>query len=112
MLFKGRGVMNFSKYKAIKTVVDGITFASKREAYYYRLYSKMQEAGMITELQLQPKFPFIYNNKKQFTYIADFSFKDDKGLHIVDVKGVEPPLFRLKKKLIEAQYKIEIEIVK
>jgi hypothetical protein len=104
--------MRFSKYKAIKTIVDGITFASKREAYYYQLYSKMKESGLISELQLQPKFPFLYNNKKQFTYVADFSFKDDKGLHIVDVKGVETPLFRLKKKLIEAQYGLKIEVVK
>lgn len=104
--------MRFSKYKAIKTIVDGITFDSKREAYYYRLYSKLQESGLISELQLQPKFSFVYNNKKQFTYIADFSFKDDKGLHIIDVKGVLTPVFRLKKKLIEAQYKIKIEVVK
>ena len=104
--------MNFSKYKAVKTVVDGITFASKREAYYYRLYSKMQEAGMIKNLKLQTSIPFKLNGEKIFTYKPDFEYDDEKGHHIVDVKGIETPLFRLKKKLIEKLYKIVIEIVK
>lgn len=39
--------------------------------------------------------------------------KDINGkTHVIDVKGVLTPVFRLKKKLIEAQYNIEIEIVK
>ena len=104
--------MRFSKYKAVKTVVDGITFASKREAYYYRLYSKMQEAGMIKNLKLQTSIPFKLNGEKVFTYKPDFEYDDENGHHIVDVKGVETPLFRLKKKLIEKLYKINIEIVK
>lgn len=104
--------MQFSKYKAIKTIVDGITFASKREAYYYQLYSKLQETGMIKNLKMQTSLPFTLNEKKIFTYKPDFEYDDDKGHHIVDVKGVLTPVFRLKKKLIEAQYKIEIEIVK
>lgn len=105
--------MNFSKYKAVKTVVDGITFASKREAYYYRLYSKMQEAGMIKNLKMQTSIPFKLNGEKIFTYKPDFEYDDSDGKHhYIDVKGVSTPLFRLKKKLIEAQYKINIEIVK
>lgn len=101
-----------TKYHAIKTNVDGITFASKREAHYYLIYKRLEELGKIKDLQLQPKFPFIYNGKKMFTYIADFSYIDEFGTHIIDVKGVETPIFRLKKKLIESQYKIEIEVVK
>lgn len=101
-----------SKYKAIKTTVDGITFDSKREAYYYQLYSRLEELGEIHNLKLQTSLPFILNGKKIFTYKPDFEFDDDKGHHIVDVKGVETPVFRLKKKLIEEQYNIEIEVVK
>ena len=101
-----------TKYKSIKTTVDGITFASKREAHYYLIYKRFLEVGAIKDLQLQPKFPFIYNGKKMFTYIADFSYVDEFGTHIIDVKGVETPIFRLKKKLIEAQYGIKIEVVK
>ncbi len=99
-----------TKYHAVKTTVDGITFASKREAHYYLIYKRLAELGTIKDLQLQPKFPFIYNGKKMFTYIADFSYVDGAGTHIIDVKGVETANFRLKKKLIEAQYGIEIEV--
>ena len=101
-----------TKYHAVKTTVDNITFASKREAHYYLIYKRLEELGKITDLKLQPKFPFIYNNKKMFTYIADFSYTDEFGTHIIDVKGVSTPIFKLKKKLIESQYKIEIEVVK
>lgn len=105
--------MRFSKYKAVKTIVDGFTFASKLEAKYYRIYSAMENAGIIKNLKMQTSLPFIFEGKKIFTYKPDFEYDDQDGKHhYIDVKGVETPLFKLKKKLIEAQYKIEIEIVK
>lgn len=105
--------MKFSKYKAVKTIVDGFTFASKLEAKYYKIYSAMENAGVIKNLKMQTSLPFIFEGKKIFTYKPDFEYDDADGKHhYVDVKGMETPLFRLKKKLIEAQYKIEIEIVK
>jgi hypothetical protein len=103
-----------TKYKSIKTTVDGITFASKREAHYYLLYKRLADLGTIKDLKLQPKFPFIYNGKKMFTYIADFSYVDGAGTHIIDVKSpvtAKNPVFRLKQKLIESYYNIKIEIV-
>lgn len=101
-----------SKYRAIKTTIDGITFASKKEARYYQIYSRLQELGQIKNLQMQTSIPFLINGKKMFTYKPDFEFDDENGHHIVDVKGIETSTFRLKKKLIEAQYNIEIEVVK
>lgn len=102
-----------SKYKAIKTEVDGITFDSKREAFYYCYFKKLEQAKEIFNLQLQVPYTFVLDGKKIFKYVADFQYidKDGKG-HVIDVKGVETPVFRLKKKLIEAQYKITIEIRK
>ena len=105
--------MRFSKYKAVKTIVDGFTFASKREAHYYRIYSAMENAGIIKNFKMQTSLPFTLNGKKMFTYKPDFEYDDSDGQHhYIDVKGIETPVFRLKKKLIEEQYKIEIEIVK
>jgi hypothetical protein len=101
-----------SKYKSIKTTINGITFASKREARYYQIYSRLQEVGQIKNLQIQTSIPFILNGKKIFAYKPDFEFDDENGHHIVDVKGIETPVFRLKKKLIEEEYNIEIEVVK
>lgn len=99
-------------FGAIKTEVDGIKFQSKREAYYYQLYKALQKQGKIKNLKLQTKIDFNINNKKMFTYRPDFEFDDNNGHHYIDVKGVETPLFKLKKKIIEAFYDIKIEIMR
>ena len=101
-----------NKYNNIKTVVDGIKFDSKREAYYYLYYKRLQETKVISNLKLQTSIKFDIDGKHIFTYKADFEYEDEYGHHYIDVKGVETPVFRLKKKLIEAKYKIIIEIVK
>jgi len=101
-----------NKYNNIKTVVDGIKFDSKREAYYYLYYKRLQETKIIGNLKLQTPIKFDIDGKHIFTYKADFEYEDEYGHHYIDVKGVETPVFRLKKKLIEAKYKIIIEIVK
>lgn len=102
-----------SKYHNIKTVVNGITFDSKREAFYYNLYRKREKAKELFNLQRQIPYVFKLDDKKIFTYKADFQYIDTDGkTHVIDVKGVLTPVFRLKKKLIEAQHNIEIEIVK
>ena len=101
-----------NKYNNIKTVVDGIKFDSKREAYYYLYYKRLQETKIISNLKLQTPIKFDIDGKHIFTYKADFEYEDEYGHHYIDVKGVETPVFRLKKKLIAAKYKIIIEIVK
>lgn len=102
-----------NKYHNIKTTVDGITFDSKAEARYYSFLKYRQGGGKLFNLRLQVPYVFTIECKKIFTYKADFQYTDKEGKeHVVDVKGVETPVFRLKKKLIEAQYGIEIEVVK
>ena len=106
-----KGKMN--KYHNIKTTVDGITFDSKAEARYYNIYKLCQDGGTLFNLRMQVPYVFKIDGKKIFTYKADFQYTDKEGKeHVIDVKGVETPVFRLKKKLIEAQYGIEIEVVK
>ena len=46
-----------SKYKAIRTEVDGITFASRREANRYKELKFLRSEYRISDLVLQPKFP-------------------------------------------------------
>ena len=104
-----------NKYRNIKTVVDGITFDSKREAFYYQIFKKQEQLGHIKDLKLQVPFHFVLNGKKIFTYKADFTYINpncDNYLQVVDVKGVQTPVFKLKKKLIEAQHGIIIDILK
>lgn len=98
-----------SKYNSVKTEVDGFVFDSKAEAHRYSELKLAEKAGEITELELQPKYPVEVNGSKICTYIADFRYKDGDGNQIVeDVKGVKTPVYRLKKKLVEALYWIEI----
>lgn len=100
-----------SKYKNIKVKLDGIAFDSKKEAVHYAYLKSLEKRGIITDLKLQTKLDFKIDGKRIFTYKPDFEYNDEFGHHIVDVKGVQTPVFKLKKKLIEAQYKIKIEII-
>ena len=100
-----------SKYKNVKVKLDGITFDSKKESVHYAYLKSLEKRGIITDLQLQTKLDFKIDGKKIFTYKPDFEYNDEFGHHIIDVKGIQTPVFKLKKKLIEAQHKIKIEII-
>ncbi len=97
-----------SKYNAKKTEVDGFVFDSRAEARRYSELMILEKAGEISELQLQPVFPIFIKGKLICHYMADFGYKE-KGKWIVeDVKGVKTPVYRLKKKMVEAAYDIKI----
>lgn len=101
-----------SKYRAIKTVVDGITFDSRKEGRRYRELRLLEKAGVIKDLSLQPHFllqeAYSKNGKavRKIEYIADFSYYDlEKDKFVVeDVKGVKTDVYRLKKKIFEFKY--------
>lgn len=117
-----------SKYKAVKTTIDGITFDSKREAKRYTELKILEKAGHITHLELQPEYQITINGAKICKYKADFRYftvraeskersfnskgewqtptltGDKEGQIVEDVKGFKTPIYRLKKKLVEASY--------
>ena len=97
-----------TKYKAKKTVIDNITFDSKKEAGRYLDLKTLEMHKRIRDLKLQPCFPFKYDDKVMFKYYADFEYYENDEYIVEDVKGVKTPVYKLKKKLIEAQYKIRI----
>ncbi len=98
-----------SKYKAVRTEVDGILFASKGEAQRYWELKMMQNCGEITDLELQPRYPIVVNGEKICTYVADFRYTAKDGTKIVeDYKGFRTPIFKLKKKLMRACYGINV----
>jgi hypothetical protein len=98
-----------SKYNARRTEVDGITFHSRREAKRYAELKLMERAGEIRDLILQPEYPVVVGADKHVcTYIADFAYKHGARLMVEDCKGFRTPTYRLKKKLVEALYGIEI----
>lgn len=100
-----------SKYHAIRTRVDGINFASKREAKRYGELKLMQKAGKITHLLTQVPFVVFLNGIKICTYKADFVYYEGALRKVEDSKGFRTPVYALKKKMVEAQYGIRIEEV-
>jgi len=103
--------LRWSKYKAKPTTIDGVRFPSKKEARRYSQLKLLLAAGQIKNLELQPQYPIHVAGSKICTYIADFRYIDRSGVTIVeDVKGVETPVFRLKKKLVEAIYGLKLLI--
>jgi hypothetical protein len=99
-----------SKYRAVKTVVDGITFDSKHEADIYTKLKLEECAGLIRAIACQVSFDLIVNEYKICTYIADFVVKYANGLNaVIDAKGYRTREYRLKKKLMLAVKGIAIE---
>lgn len=103
-----------NKYRARKTIVDGITFDSALEARYYGNLKLMERAGQVYGVELQKPYPITINGVVCGTYRADFTFWDqhEKRQRCVDTKGMDTPVSKLKRKLVEAQYGIKIEVVK
>lgn len=101
--------MKALKYRNVKTIVDGITFDSAKEARRYGELKLLQRGRQISGLQVQPSFPIVINGVKVCTYKADFGYVDQIGSPVIeDCKGFKTPVYLLKKKLMLAVYGIEI----
>jgi hypothetical protein len=99
-----------SKYGATPEVVDGIRFHSRREAHRYRELLLLGLAGELHDLELQPRFPLLVNGVRVADYLADFRYQDRvRGDVVEDVKGFCTPVYRLKRRLVQAIYGISIE---
>lgn len=106
-----------NKYKAVRTIIDGVKFHSKREAEDWCDLKQRERAGEITNLRRQVAFELFAHTPagpvKICTYVADFVFFDrEKDREVVaDSKGVSTALFKLKAKLFKANYGREIELL-
>lgn len=126
--------MRRSKYGNRKTVVDGITFDSKKEANRFRELQLLERAGKITALQRQVKYVLIptqreFSNEiykkgahqghfkpgkvleKECSYIADFAYFQDDKYVVEDTKGVRTEAYKIKRKLMLERYGIQIREV-
>lgn len=105
-----------SKYHATKTVIDGITFDSKREAKRYQELKLLERAGAIRDLRRQVRYeliPAFDCDGKHFrptSYVADFVYTDTAtGEEAVeDCKGYRTDVYRLKAKLFAYKYGVSI----
>ena len=108
------------KYNARKTTIDGITFDSMAEARRYSELLLLERAGEIADLEMHPRFEiqpaFTLPSGEKFAavrYEADFRYVDKRtGERIVeDVKGVETPVFKLKRKMMAHVHGISVQVV-
>jgi hypothetical protein len=97
-----------NKYKAEPTIVDNIRFASKHEANRWCELRLLERAGKITDLWRQVSFPIDINGVHITTYRSDFTYWDGPRYIVEDAKGVKTEVYKLKKKLMAALYKITI----
>lgn len=94
--------------------VDGITFASKSEMNRYIELRMLERAGLIKDLELQPKYQLqeeythhTYGKQRAIYYIGDFKYKDKElGWQVVveDHKGHKTEIYKIKKKLFLFNY--------
>jgi len=101
--------MRRSKYNNVKTVVDGITFHSKKEAKHYADLKYAKIAGELEEFYMQ--VPFLLPGTVK--YLLDFKeyWKGEKEPRYVEVKGFFTRESKIKIKIVEALYNIKIKII-
>ena len=121
------------KYGNKKVTAFGITFDSKKEMQRYLVLKEAQDKGIISDLELQPKWELIPKITETYvkhlktkdkvcertaqlpiTYTADFEYVKDGERIIEDVKispKMLPKEFVLKVKMMRAIHGIKIRCV-
>ena len=98
-----------NKYRAQPVVTEEGRFASKKEYADWCALKLREKAGLISHLERQVKFPLSVNAQLVTTFIADAVFFENGKRVVVDSKGVQTPVYRLKKKLMRALLNIEVQ---
>lgn len=94
----------YSKFRNVRT--QG--YDSKKEYYRSVQLKLLQKQGLIKGLQEQVSYPIVINGIKICSYIADFKYIENGKEIVEDCKGFLTPIYKLKKKLMEAVWGIEI----
>lgn len=105
-----------SKFHSTKVRVDGILFDSQKEANYYLELKLLAQTGEIKGFCRQGRFIVVAGDDTTAVseYVTDFIiFNNDGTYEIVDTKGVETDVFKLKMKMMHEKYpNLRINIVK
>lgn len=102
-----------SKYRNVRTAVDGRVFDSGKEAMRYAELVLRQKCGEITGLTCQPELSIwmdCLDGSRMLIcdYRGDFEYFEKGERIIEDAKGMKTAVYRLKKKMVRAQYGISI----
>lgn len=108
--------MTQTKYKASKVEYDNHKFDSKLEC---NIYKTLQEKYPQIKVELQPKYllqeKFFFKGKtiREINYIGDFLIVlPNQEVYVVDAKGMETPVFKLKRKMFMLKYGSDIVTIK
>ena len=110
-----------NKYNAKKVEIDGIVFSSRAEGRYYEHLLDLMHDGVVESFEMQKpytlldKFPHPKTGKtiRAIKYVPDFEvIYTDGRVEVVDVKGMQTDVFRMKCKLFMFRYQIPLVLVK
>lgn len=118
-----------NKFHNHRTMLDGIRFDSKKEAYRYAELRSLESAGQIRNLVVKPRYEFTLPDGtplrypatpkrkigRKVTHTPDFKYVDlteGKPKTVVeDVKGYDYDMGRLKRALMLGFHGITIQLV-
>ena len=121
-----------NKYQAIKTLINGIEFDSRKEARRYQELLLLERAGVILNLKTQVKYVLIPAQYETFarykengqrlldgkkllerecSYIADFVYEENGKEVVEDTKGIKTKDYIIKRKLMLHVHGIRIREV-
>lgn len=97
--------MTQHKFHNIPTEVNGVKFQSRKEAVYYSQLCLAKKSGELIFFLRQ--VPFHLDGGVR--YVCDFAeFWRSGEVRFVDTKGFRTPMFKVKKKMVEARYPVTI----
>lgn len=105
------------KYKNKKVVVNNIKFDSKLESNIYLKLKELSKKHDVAfrlqpKFELEPKFKLDGKTIRSIDYTADFEISINDKTFILDAKGLETDVFKIKKKLFAKRYGKQIICVK
>lgn len=97
-----------NKYGAKSQRIDGLFFASTKEANRYKDLKLLFMARQIDDLQCQVPFRLVVGNELICTYRADFVYLENGKQVVEDTKGMATREYIIKRKLMKAIFGITI----
>ncbi len=110
---RGKYGVRHDRAGKLARTIDGILFASKREANQWANLLLLEKAGEVRKLDRQVYYPLhAAGGVVVGSYVADFVFEEWRShgweLVVADAKGFKTDLYLWKKRHLKAEYNIEI----
>lgn len=92
-----------SKYRNRRTEYAGRAYASQKEAQFAQTLDLRKRAGEVRDWRPQVRIPLKIDGETVCTYVVDFEvFLADGTIELIETKGYETALWKLKRRMFEA----------